>query len=107
MVLAVLGHTLAALASIYLLVLLVRMVLDWVVFFRPLWRPSGLILVVANLVHALTDPPLRILRRRIPPLRLGGGVALDVGFMLLFVAVILVQRLGGMLVVLGRSLLVG
>ncbi|MDN5964387.1 MAG: YggT family protein [Actinomyces sp.] len=77
-----------------MLVLLTRMVLDWVRFFSPQWRPRGILLAVANLVYALSDPPLRLLRRRIPPLRLGQGFALDVGFMVLFIAVILVQRLG-------------
>lgn len=101
MVINILGQVLSFAAGLYLLVLLVRMVFDWVRFFSPQWRPSGIILFVANLVYALTDPPLRLLRRRIPPLRLGQGVALDVGFMVLFIAVVLVQRLGWLLASLG------
>lgn len=97
MILHVIGSIIRIAANLYLLVLLIRMVIDWIRFFSPQWRPSGFVLVLANITYALTDPPLRFLRRYIPPLRLGGGAALDVGFMVLFVAVILVQWLGGVL----------
>ncbi len=90
----VVGAVISLVAGLYLLVMLVRMVIDWVRFFSPQWRPSGVILFVANVIYALTDPPLRFLRRFIPPLRLGQGFALDVGYMVLFIAVILIQRLG-------------
>ena len=87
------GRIIAIVASIYMLVLLVRMVYDWIQVLSPRWRPSGIIMVIGNVVYALTDPPLKFLRRFIPPLRLG-GIALDVGFLVVFVAVIVVQRLG-------------
>lgn len=93
-VIHLLGTVVSVLAGLYLLVLLVRMVLDWIRFFSPQWRPGGVIVFLANLVYAITDPPLRFLRRFIPPLRLGQGAALDVGFMVLFIAVIVVQRIG-------------
>ncbi len=97
-VLHVVGLVLYYAAGLYMLVLLTRMVLDWVRFFSPQWRPSGALLALANLMYALTDPPLRFLRRYIPPLRLGEGFALDVGFMVLFIGVIIVQRLSMILV---------
>ena len=92
--LALLGTLIYVLASLYLLVMFVRMVIDWIGFLAPSFRPRGAVLVLANLVYTLTDPPIKALRRRIPPLRLGGGVALDVGFMIVFVAVIIIQRIG-------------
>ncbi|WP_338054394.1 YggT family protein [Schaalia suimastitidis] len=92
-------------ASIYLVVLFARVILDWVRFFRPLWRPSGVLLPVANLTYVLTDPPLRLMRRYIPPLRLGQGFAFDVGFMIVFLCVILLQRCGLWLQSLGVSLI--
>ncbi len=92
--LALLGTLVYVLASLYLLVMFVRMVIDWIGFLAPSFRPRGAVLVLANLVYTLTDPPIKALRRRIPPLRLGGGVALDVGFMIVFVAVIIIQRIG-------------
>ncbi|MPV37694.1 YggT family protein [Georgenia subflava] len=77
---------------LYLLVLIVRLVFDWVQVFARSWRPTGVLLVVANGVYALTDPPLRFLRRFIPPLRLG-QVSLDLGFLVLFIGVSLARSL--------------
>lgn len=84
----------SSLLSLYLLVLIVRMVFDWIQVFARDWRPRGVVLVVANVVYGLTDPPLNALRRLIPPLRLG-GIALDVGFLLLFLAVSLLSTWTG------------
>ena len=88
----------SSLLSLYLLVLIVRMVFDWIQVFARDWRPRGLVLVVANMVYGLTDPPLNALRRLIPPLRLG-GIALDVGFLLLFLAVSLLSSWTGNLAI--------
>ena len=91
------GRIVTLVASIYLLVLLVRMVYDWIQVLSPQWRPTGIVMMIGNLVYALTDPPLKFLRRFIPPLRLG-GIALDVGFLVVFVCVIAAQRLGQFLI---------
>ena len=58
--------------------LIVRLVFDWVQMFAREWRPRGMALVAAHAVYSITDPPLKVLRRVIPPLRLG-GVSLDLG----------------------------
>ncbi|MFJ5700283.1 YggT family protein [Arthrobacter sp. NPDC093139] len=65
--------------------LIVRLVFDWVQMFAREWRPRGMALVAAHAVYSVTDPPLKVLRRVIPPLRLG-GVSLDLGFLVLFIA---------------------
>ncbi|HEY0216516.1 MAG TPA: YggT family protein [Cellulomonas sp.] len=67
---------------IFVLFLLVRLVLDWVQYFARDWRPRGAALVVAEAVYSVTDPPLRLLRRLIPPLTIG-SVRLDLAFMVL------------------------
>ncbi len=92
--LGLVGLGISSLAGLYLVVLLARMVLDWVQVFNRGFRPTGLLLVLANICYALTDPPLRALRRVIPPLRLGQGFALDMGFTVLVLAVIVVQNIG-------------
>ncbi|TKR23930.1 YggT family protein [Cellulomonas hominis] len=66
----------------FILVLLVRLVLDWVQYFARDWRPRGAALVVAEVTYSVTDPPLRALRRLIPPLTLG-SVRLDLAFLVL------------------------
>jgi len=74
------------LLNLYVFVLLARVVIDLIQAFARDWRPSGVVLVLCELVYTLTDPPVRFVRRFIPPLRLG-GVALDLGFIIVFIAV--------------------
>jgi len=69
-----------------MIVLMGRVVFDLIQAFSRGWRPSGFVLVLANLVYSLTDPPMRFFRRIVPPLRIG-AVALDLGFLLLFLLV--------------------
>jgi YggT family protein len=73
---------------IYLLILIGRMIFTWVQTFSRSWTPTGVLLVIAETVFTLTDPPLRFLRRYIRPLRIG-SVALDLSFMVLFFAVLI------------------
>jgi len=73
---------------IYLLILIGRMIFTWVQTFSRTWTPRGILLVIAEGMFTLTDPPLRFLRRYIPPLRLG-SVALDLSFMVLFFVVLI------------------
>lgn len=80
------GDIIALLLQLYIFVLIARLIFDWVQVFARDWRPRGPILVLANGIYSLTDPPLRALRRVIPPLRIG-GVALDLGFIVLIIAV--------------------
>ena len=74
-----------------MIVLVLRMVLDWVQYFARGWRPRGPVLVLAEGVYTLTDPPLRAVRRLIPPLRLG-GFGIDLAFMVLFFAVLVLSN---------------
>ncbi|WP_426998962.1 YggT family protein [Pseudarthrobacter sp. N5] len=71
---------------LFLVSLIIRLVFDWVQMFARDWRPRGMALVAAHAVYSITDPPLGFLRRLIPPLRLG-GITLDLGFLILFIAV--------------------
>jgi len=66
---------------LYVFVLLARLILDWIPFFNREWRPHGAGLVVAEIVYTVTDPPIRLFRRFIPPLRIG-AIAIDFGFAL-------------------------
>ena len=79
------------LLSIYLVVLIGRMIFGWVQVFARSWRPTGIVLVIAETIFTLTDPPLKFLRRYIPPLRLG-TVAMDLSYMVLFIVVLILLR---------------
>ncbi|MCA5893140.1 YggT family protein [Isoptericola sp. NEAU-Y5] len=81
---------------LFLLCLVVRLVFDWVQFFARDWRPRGVVLVIAEAVYTVTDPPLRWLRRLIPPLTLG-QVRLDLAFLVLFIGVSLLSSFFGSL----------
>lgn len=66
---------------LYVFVLLTRLILDWIPFFNREWRPRGAGLVAAEIVYTVTDPPIKMFRRFIPPLRIG-AIAIDFGFAL-------------------------
>lgn len=71
---------------LFYIALLLRMMFDWVRIFARDWRPRGVSLVVASAVYGVTDWPMNLLRKLIPPLRLG-NVALDVGFIILILVI--------------------
>lgn len=83
-------HLIGLLLWLYLLCLVLRMVLNWVQHFARDWHPTGVVLVIAESVYTITDPPMRLVRRLIPPLRIG-HVALDLGFMLVFFVVMILS----------------
>ena len=74
--------------TIYLVTLIGRMIFSWIQMFARQWVPTGIILVIAETIFTLTDPPLKFLRRYIRPLRIG-TVALDLSFMVLFFVIII------------------
>ena len=76
----------------YLLILIARLILSWIQTFSRDWRPTGIVLVIAEAAFTLTDPPLRLLRRYIPSVRLG-TVALDLSFMVLFLVILVLLQL--------------
>jgi YggT family protein len=76
---------------LFFILLIARLVFEYVMMFARSWRPSGVVAVGLEVVYSVTDPPLKALRRLIPPLRLG-NFSIDLGFMvLLFVVLILLS----------------
>jgi len=75
---------------IYFYVMWARFVVDLVSQFNRNWRPRGALLVLANAVFAITDPPIRAVRRILPPLRMG-VVALDFGWSIVMLIVIVLM----------------
>ena len=80
------------LLTVFQAVLIVRIVFDVVTSFVPHWRPSGIVLVVASAIYGVTDRPLHAIRQKLPPLNLG-GVQLDMAFLDLFIAVVILKLL--------------
>jgi len=77
---------------IFIALLWVRFVVDWVQVFARSWVPRGVILVLLEGVYSVTDPPIKALRRVVPPLRLG-AVALDLSFLIVIVVAYLLLNL--------------
>ncbi len=77
---------LATILYLYLIVLVARLVFDWIQVFAREWRPRGVVLVLAEGVYTLTDPPLKALRKVIKPWRVG-QVSIDFAFLVLMLSV--------------------
>lgn len=86
------GRILSGLIQLFLFALFARLILDYVRLFARNWRPRGIVLGLAEIIFAITDPPLKFVRRFVPPLRLG-AVNLDLSFIVIFFAVQLLSRL--------------
>jgi YggT family protein len=95
---ALIADVIFVLGSLFVLVLIVRLVLDYIFMFARDYTPRGLVLILAEVVFSITDPPLRFVRRFVPPLRLG-SVSLDLAFLvlLIFVQVVIVGFLTNLL----------
>ncbi|WP_344308355.1 YggT family protein [Brevibacterium samyangense] len=91
---------LAWLLNLYVYVLLARVVIDLIQAFARDWRPQGFVLVLCEFVFTVTDPPIKLVRKVIPPLRLG-QIAIDLGFIIIFIGV---QILSGFLLAAARSM---
>ncbi len=80
---------------LFLLTLIARVVIDLLQIFARDFRPSGLVLVLFEAVFTVTDPPLRALRRFLPPVRIG-AVAFDLAILVLLIGVqVLIAVVGG------------
>ena len=86
------GSVLYTVLWLYLLVLLARVVIDLVMMLSRDWTPRGFVLLIVEAVYTVTDPPLKLLRRFIPPLKFG-GVALDLSFLVLFIIINILLQL--------------
>ncbi len=90
------GSIIDTILFIFLALMLIRLVVDWVQIFARSWTPTGPVLFVLEIVYSITDPPILFVRRFVPPLRIG-SVALDTSFLIVLVAVYLLQILNRMI----------
>ena len=87
---ALLLQIVSSVLLVFLILLFARFVVDWVMVLARSWRPSGLVAAGLEVVYSTTDPPLKAIRKVIPPLNLG-SIRLDLGFMVLLIAVLLLR----------------
>ena len=93
---ALLLQIVSSVLLVFLILLFARFVVDWVMVLARSWRPQGLVAAGLEVVYVTTDPPLKAVRKVIPPLNLG-TIRLDLGFMVLLIAVIVLRNLVGAL----------
>ena len=79
------GGLIEGLLWFFIALLWIRFVVDWVQIFARSWTPRGVLLVALEIVYSITDPPIKALRRVIPPLRIG-SVSLDLSFLIVMIA---------------------
>jgi YggT family protein len=79
---------------IFIALMWIRFVVDWVQIFARSWTPSGFLLVVLEFVYSITDPPIKALRKVIPPLRIG-SIAIDLSFIIVMIAAYLLLSIVG------------
>ena len=78
----------------YILILILRIIIEMIQSFSRNWRPQRWFSIVAEPLFVVTDPPVRALRKLIPPVQLG-GVGLDVSVLVLFFGLQLLSMLLG------------
>ena len=76
--------------NIFVVIMWARFVLDLVAMLARQWRPRGFVLVLAELVYTITDPPVKAVRRIVPPLR-AGGVVIDFSWSIVLIAAIILS----------------
>ena len=85
---SVVGATISWVLQIYILVLIARIVVDYVFMFARDWRPGGIVLVLVEAIYTVTDPPIKLLSRVIPSIRVGQfDFQITVVFLLLFILI--------------------
>ena len=84
------GYIIIALLNVFLFILFARMILSWVPVLVRDWQPRGPMLVAAEIVYSVTDPPLRVLRKVLRPVRVG-NMMLDLAFIGLVLVIYLLR----------------
>jgi len=74
-----------ALLVFYLLVI-ARVIVETTRSFARSWLPVGTAAIGLEMVYVVTDPPMKLLRRLIPPLRVG-GISFDMSVIVLLIMI--------------------
>lgn len=77
------GLALVLVLRLYTFLLIARIIIEMIQSFSRQFNPPRWFILLAEPLFVVTDPPVRALRKVIPPLRMG-GVALDISVIVLF-----------------------
>lgn len=84
------GIILFSLLRLYTLVLIIRIIIEMIQSFSRQFNPPRWFMVIAEPLFVITDPPVKALRRIVPPMQMG-GVALDLSVLVLFIILQVLQ----------------
>ncbi|HET9498902.1 MAG TPA: YggT family protein [Marmoricola sp.] len=90
------GQVIELVLWIFIILLFVRLVVDWIQVFARHWTPKGPVLVVLEGVYTATDPPIKAFRRVFKPIRIG-GMALDLSFLVVLLICYLLLAINRMI----------
>ncbi|WP_040806931.1 YggT family protein [Nocardia concava] len=79
---------------LFWLLLISRIIVEFIRSFARDWRPTGFVVIILEVIFTITDPPVKLLRRLIPPVNLG-GIRLDLSIMVLLFIVFLLMTITG------------
>ncbi len=91
---AAVANVLYFLLLVFLLLLIFRLVMEYVFQLARSYRPDGFVAIALEMAYSVTDPPLKALRRILPPLRIG-SISLDLAFLVLFAVVYILMGIAG------------
>ena len=76
--------------SLFIIIMMVRFLFDFIANVNRDWRPRGPGLVLAEVAYSVTDPPLKFVRRFVRPVRISDGASLDLaGMIVMLIAIVL------------------
>ncbi|MEV6773184.1 YggT family protein [Nocardia sp. NPDC051030] len=79
---------------LFWLLLISRVIVEFIRSFARDWRPTGFVVIILEVIFTITDPPVKLLRRLIPPVNLG-GIRLDLSIMVLLFIVFILMTITG------------
>jgi YggT family protein len=84
------ANLLITLLDLFKYALFIRLIIDYARLFARNWRPNSFLIAFFEFIYALTDPPMKFVGRFVPPLKIGGA-SLDLSFIVILIAISLLQ----------------
>jgi YggT family protein len=72
--------------QVFRVLLFFRLIMEYVFLLARSFRPTGAFAILLEITYTVTDPPIKALRRVLPPLRIG-QISLDLAFIVVFIVV--------------------
>jgi YggT family protein len=77
---------------VFWLLLIARVVVEFIRSFSRDWRPRGATVILLEIILSVTDPPVKLLRRIIPQLTVG-AIRFDLSIMVLLLVAFIGMQL--------------